>query len=698
MTDDNHLSPDPRDSLGCSSARKRKLVADADDSSDPVLRSNKREKLLGKAGLLLSLKETPSLYQHTRLPQRGNFIRLLNIQPGTAADNLHIILTAETFDLNSEEPASYEALSYVWGSTADEVLVQVGLHKEASLGITPNLADALRHLRYEDRPRCMWIDAICIDQKHVQERSAQVAIMKKIYERASRVVVWLGLANRHTLAALNALERVGKGVDEQLEAKTVHTITEIRNATNRYADEPIHFTDIEEDAIKDLMFREWFLRLWIRQEVASAEGALLQSGPHSISWKHFRLAIIYMNGKSFHGDPRRFRSHNLHVIEDVCTTGVPYSIKTLRVRLHGTECSEPKDRIYAVLSMLNESDNDLFIMPDYSKSTAEVYQELTLEYLSQYRSLGLLLSCEWRADTKVPGLPSWVPDWSTDLNLLVESVASSSGSMFRAKSEYLGEGVLRVAGVECCTVACAQALNRSNLEAVVTSVRQFWFGISPEGGLEKRYYGSGELINAFARTLLWNRFQESHIERPSLLIRFDSFKNKIHSWVKSNVEDSTNILQDMQSQQYAAVIKSVMYGAVFYTTSSGQIGAAPEATEPNDRIVTLLGCESPIMVRPVEDGRFLVIGPCYLAGAMSAESLLGPLTPGVQQVMCRGGDIACLYQKTDEVTFEDPRFEKLGVDMTEQRLAWEQGLFRRLDPDFEDFRRIGIDVRYIDLI
>jgi Heterokaryon incompatibility protein (HET) len=37
-----------------------------------------------------------------------------------------------------------------------------------------------------------WIDAICIDQSSIAERSHQVSRMKEIYKTAKEVVAWLG--------------------------------------------------------------------------------------------------------------------------------------------------------------------------------------------------------------------------------------------------------------------------------------------------------------------------------------------------------------------------------------------------------------------------------------------------------------------------------------------------------------------------
>lgn len=63
-------------------------------------------------------------------------------------------------------------------------------------------------MRLEDKPRTLWIDAICIDQNSLSERSQQVAIMMKIYEKASRNLIYLGEDDGSAQAGLRAIRSV----------------------------------------------------------------------------------------------------------------------------------------------------------------------------------------------------------------------------------------------------------------------------------------------------------------------------------------------------------------------------------------------------------------------------------------------------------------------------------------------------------
>ena len=83
----------------------------------------------------------------------------------------------------------YEAVSYVWGSNlkTHEILCS-----NKSLLVPYNWWKVLKHLRWPKKIRNLWVDAICIDQDSVSERSLQVAVMDKIYSRAKTVLIWLG--------------------------------------------------------------------------------------------------------------------------------------------------------------------------------------------------------------------------------------------------------------------------------------------------------------------------------------------------------------------------------------------------------------------------------------------------------------------------------------------------------------------------
>ena len=88
------------------------------------------------------------------------------------------------------EWGDYIALSYVWGDTHTKQEIFVN---GISMQVTHNLEAALRRLRDCCRIKQgfkVWVDAICINQSNIVERSEQVGKMRDIYASAWHIVVF----------------------------------------------------------------------------------------------------------------------------------------------------------------------------------------------------------------------------------------------------------------------------------------------------------------------------------------------------------------------------------------------------------------------------------------------------------------------------------------------------------------------------
>ncbi|KAH7155142.1 heterokaryon incompatibility protein-domain-containing protein [Dactylonectria estremocensis] len=137
---------------------------------------------------------SPRLY--TRLLEGR--IRLLKLNPGVWDDDLD----AELFE--ADQSMAYIALSYTWGSPVarKEIIV----NRTSVKGITTNLDLALRTIRSPDFPVTLWVDALCINQDDVEDKSQQVNFMHQIFSWAIEVRAYVG----------NSLDRGHRSHDSQL--------------------------------------------------------------------------------------------------------------------------------------------------------------------------------------------------------------------------------------------------------------------------------------------------------------------------------------------------------------------------------------------------------------------------------------------------------------------------------------------------
>jgi hypothetical protein len=156
---------------------------------------------------------TKSLYNDLNSDRKE--IRVLEVDPG-AGDDIVTCTLKHISPLDDPVPF-YETISYCWGSPGRKTLLKLN----GSMTLVPSTSEAaVRRMRFGDKPRVLWIDAICINQSSLSERSDQVALMSTIYSRASQNLVYLGEDN--TAVAERAIENV----------RLVYT--EMRIATNNF--------------------------------------------------------------------------------------------------------------------------------------------------------------------------------------------------------------------------------------------------------------------------------------------------------------------------------------------------------------------------------------------------------------------------------------------------------------------------------
>jgi hypothetical protein len=139
-------------------------------------------------------------YQYGRLPAHLS-IRLLRLSPGESSSPLACVL----FDVTLDTYSDYECVSYAWEDPDLSDFIAAG---DGYIDITKSSRRALQQLRLPDLPRDLWIDAVCINQRDIEERNRQVQLMQQIYKNARRVVIYLGEATPESDRAMNFLKRM----------------------------------------------------------------------------------------------------------------------------------------------------------------------------------------------------------------------------------------------------------------------------------------------------------------------------------------------------------------------------------------------------------------------------------------------------------------------------------------------------------
>ncbi|KAJ8117395.1 hypothetical protein OPT61_g1386 [Boeremia exigua] len=359
---------------------------------------------------------------------RGRTIRLLNIEPGDIDSPLCCALQERSLD---DDTTSYNALSYCWG--IGESPVEITCNSQPLL-ITPNLHSVLFEYRRRGVNTPLWVDAVCIDQSNVAERTSQVRMMQAIYSQAARVVVWLGEAADTDAMAVEVLKAIyapWATYRDPTSGRAIPLFTG-QNDANHDANLAGRVPDAYFDALAAFLLRPWFSRIWIVQELVCARDLsiwcgeatfnedfpILEAAAHMLTMHNCntktQLATTVLKDQNAQGVGR----------SNLMCAGRLWSFKALRnngqssilMYLLLTRCfkaTEPRDKIFALIGLAEDIAEDFV---DYSKSYKDVVQELSHMVLdgripTTSGSILDLLTCITRDEEDDLSGPSWVVDW-----------------------------------------------------------------------------------------------------------------------------------------------------------------------------------------------------------------------------------------------------------------------------------------------
>ncbi|RSL46442.1 hypothetical protein CEP54_013842 [Fusarium duplospermum] len=391
--------------------------------------------------------ETVASPLYKRLNPGTPEIRLLEV-PSDGSEDWGLVI------VSLDDKPEYYALSYVWGEKKD--LKKIVLRGQ-DMEVTPNLASALSRIRsgnLGETPtpvKYLWVDAICINQEDNEERSQQVQFMHRIFKCAEVVFSWVGPKD-HSLAfqtiktlaqeiALKWLETTIPDDSDVLETlfkdlppfefewlrRHPSLCTETPRAKGK-------FENNAWNAVRRLLLDQYWNRIWIFQEVVFARRLhLFSSGGIILNQQDLFMFMhsyhILISQPRFDADkvPKpdfldqnvwtglvHYLPHNrMHKVLKAKITMLvrnrpeldQESVKRALVSSNWVQvfaaeqlnATDPKDYIYGLLAV-----SSIPIIPDYSKSVAQVYTEFVKHWMEvakearegKFRPLGFL----WLAD------------------------------------------------------------------------------------------------------------------------------------------------------------------------------------------------------------------------------------------------------------------------------------------------------------
>lgn len=354
------------------------------------------------------LVEASDFYRGAPLADPSTQIRLLHSIARIGDPDL----TYEFIVCSLSDAPTYDAISYTWGENINSRFVRVN---GVPVTITANCHEALRQARLFGS-HFTWIDSVCINQQHPQEKSAQVAIMWDIYHSASRVLVCIGVpdeASEGVCAALfdikysmglahhnpynlsSPVEKenesaliLGPADDPEDEIESISTDQNVQHQERSWAlSKGAKYCKTLCEHFNQLVKRPYFSRLWIAQELHAgdsrvsimfrtilAEWSLLNDLDSALYWASEETAWL---------DEAIMPSGEVGALNQLMMIGRKRNQQSqvfghleLSSRLH---CQDARDQIFGTLHFIDWAQLGVPpLSPDYTKSACEVAVSLGL--------------------------------------------------------------------------------------------------------------------------------------------------------------------------------------------------------------------------------------------------------------------------------------------------------------------------------
>ncbi|PMD57717.1 HET-domain-containing protein [Hyaloscypha bicolor E] len=590
-------------------------------------------------------------YEYQPIDDPKGKIRILILLPPASSDDPELRCHLTTAEI-SDSP-SYEALSYCWGTEALTERIHL---PSGTLAITKNSATGLKRLRYRDRPRHLWVDAVCINQQDDQEKGHQVAFMAQIFRNAECVSVWLGEGNAEIHAGIETIRRLADSAwkyglqsdrpffyAEQLLGKLWDKNNGISAALLRLS------WDIDFTSLNAFFAQAWFDRLWIVQEFVLASRVEILNCHDLLSYEEVLLAVALGFLLERHPTTQRLSATQFFKTVYLFNDREDFHRNKLEFDLldglwfHGRRlCTLDLDRVYGTLALVSKGPGlDLEI--DYSISVETLYIRLALEYLKNGNLDILNYTSGYSKKTPaigispssgyVPGptLPSWVPDWrherkgtsflDTEPPFLAATKLSPKVYFENFNTYSVGFDGVCVDIVDISISLTEEIPLDSTLgfQRAVERVRLFGNAFSSRTTTNSYPMGEDPKL-AFARCMLLDNRDTESLIRLGKTISPEAMLKMWEDWYEclvdnnapsqSNMECSTVALKALREKHraYTTSILNISTGRTYIITKSGYIGIGPGFAEAGDAICIFDGAQTPSILRKVSGNELVPDG------------------------------------------------------------------------------------------
>lgn len=216
-----------------------------------------------------------------------------------------------------------------------------------------------------------------------QEKSHQVGQMRRIYQNAQNVLIWLGPGGLGTDQLFKQMSKLDRRVLRRPRPRTFSTWRDEWGHPSILIPQLCSETSpsVLKEALQDLLSREWFTRVWTIQEAAMARSARVFCGHEQV---HSRTFV--MMPELLDVTPTAEQQARLDIMPGLRRETSWFSrhqdtkFRTLLERFRSSKATIPHDNVYALMGICNETYRSITFRPDYNINP-EAAARNTLQFL-----------------------------------------------------------------------------------------------------------------------------------------------------------------------------------------------------------------------------------------------------------------------------------------------------------------------------
>ncbi|KAH7471346.1 hypothetical protein FOMA001_g13594 [Fusarium oxysporum f. sp. matthiolae] len=563
--------------------------------------------------------DEPSDVTDPNTPQYSWGLRLLHILPRMLLEPESIIRCKLSHSTIGACESRYVALSYTWGDGRSTVPIIVEGQRCA---ITQNLASALRTARNLGITT-IWADAVCINQQNTKEKNVQVKRMWAIYHHSEYVMAYIGKQTISTEKAMCYIREMGSALNAGGGSQASFSYADISKKSG--------------DAFHSFVTSSWFRRWWIAQEICWGMSVYVHAGESRVTWSELDLALRnpphplvcplpfidpelraeLEGGMQAAQELNNLRRLFLTSDQESNRTGLIDFLHSRRA----TEGTDPRDRVFSVLSLVVDADS---IIPDYSKSVAEVFQEVAQEaILTQHCSISKMFSyCDYIHSEMVR---TWCPKWnvrhSSYLPLPYQLYNAGTGTTSRVifKGNEMHTDGIRLDCIQRTQNSLdlgVLSMSMLGVSSFTTTARRFLESF-PDVSREDPWGGPT------ARSFIMALTAGLKSTKGCLSLRDDA------SLDQEILQQGLTARKETSRLEFPHLSPLLMRQRTICATKNNLIGLAPAYAQAGDVICLIRGATMLYCLRPVDrwsgavgcgpEVHFKLVGECYFSGFMDGE-------------------------------------------------------------------------------